>query len=120
MKKLNVVIKNELFRYFTSPLAYVYLVSFLLLNSSFAFYFGDFFGKGQSDLYSMFAFQPWLYLIFIPGIPMRLWAEEFRTKTIIQIVTTPISIATLTASSFSPIRYCPSGLPSPDISRDRG
>lgn len=48
----------------------------------------------------MFAFQPWLYLIFIPGIAMRLWAEEFRTKTIIQIVTTPISITTLVWGKF--------------------
>ncbi|MFV0625726.1 MAG: Gldg family protein [Alphaproteobacteria bacterium] len=100
MKKLEIVIKNELFRYFTSPLAYVYLVSFLLLNGSFSFYFGGFFGRGQANLDTMFSFQPWLYLIFIPGISMRLWAEEFRNKTIIQIVTTPISISTLVWGKF--------------------
>lgn len=100
MRKLNVVIKNELIRYFTSPLAYVYLLAFLLLNSSFAFYFGAFFARGQANLSSMFAFQPWLYLIFIPGIAMRLWSEEFRTKTIIQIITQPVSLNTLVWGKF--------------------
>lgn len=100
MKKLWIVCKNELFRYFVSPLAYVYLLSFLLLNASFTLYFGDFFNRGQADLQSMFAFQPWLYLLFIPGISMRLWAEEFRNKTIVQLVTMPISICTLVYGKF--------------------
>ena len=75
MNKVWVVAKNELARYFSSPLAYVYLVSFLLLNGSFAIYFGHFFDRGSADLSPMFAYQPWLYLLFIPGISMRLWAE---------------------------------------------
>ena len=85
MPKTWIVARNELYRYFISPLAYVYLIAFLLLNGSFAVYFGDFFNRGQADLSSMFAFQPWIYLIFIPGISMRLWAEEFRQQTIVQI-----------------------------------
>lgn len=100
MKKLWIVAKNELLRYFVSPLAYVYLLCFLLLNASFALYFGDFFNRGQADLYSVFSFQPWLYLLFIPGISMRLWAEEFRNKTIVQIVTMPINIRTLVVGKF--------------------
>lgn len=100
MNKLFIVIKNELTRYFISPLAYVYLLTFLLLNGSFAIYFGDFFNRGQADLLSMFSFQPWLYLLFIPGISMRLWSEEFRTKTIVQIVTMPISIKSLVLGKF--------------------
>lgn len=91
MSKLWTIAKNELYRYFISPLAYVYLIAFLLLNGSFAIYFGDFFNRGQADLTSMFAFQPWIYLIFIPGISMRLWAEEFRQQTIVQIMTLPVS-----------------------------
>lgn len=98
--KLNIVTKNELYRYFTSPLAYVYLISFLILNGSCAFYFGDFFGRGIANLDSMFAFQPWLYLLFIPGISMRLWSEEFRNKTIIQIITMPIPVGTLIWGKF--------------------
>ena len=83
MKKIWIVTKNELYRYFISPLAYVYLLRFLILNSSFAIYFGDFFNRGNANLLSMFSFHPWLYLLFLPGISMRLWAEEFRSKTIV-------------------------------------
>ncbi len=100
MSKLFIIAKNELYRYFISPLAYVYLVSFLLLNGSFAFYFGHFFERGQADLSPMFAFQPWLYLLFIPGISMRLWAEEFRNKTVVQIITMPVSITSLVWGKF--------------------
>ena len=95
MKNTLIVCKNELIRYFTSPLAYVYLISFLILNGSFALYFGHFFDRGQASLVSMFSYQPWLYLLFIPGISMRLWAEEFRTKTIVQIMTMPVSTTSL-------------------------
>lgn len=100
MNKLWVVTKNEFFRYFISPLAYVYLICFLLLNGSFAVYFGHFLEREQADLLPMFSFQPWLYLLFIPGISMRLWAEEFRTKTILQIITMPVSIPAWCGESF--------------------
>lgn len=100
MKKLWVVVKNELQRYFISPLAYVYLIAFLLLNGSFAVYFGHFVDRGIAGLESMFTFQPWLYLLFIPGISMRLWAEEFRSKTIVQLLTMPVSVSTLVWGKF--------------------
>ncbi len=100
MRKLWVVTKNELLRYFVSPLAYVYLVAFLVLNGSFAVYFGHFVERGIADLSPMFAFHPWLYLLFIPGIAMRLWSEEFRNKTVVQIATMPVSINTLVWGKF--------------------
>lgn len=100
MKKFLTVVQNELARYFISPLAYVYLISFVILNGACTFYFGHFMERGQASLESMFVFQPWLYLLFIPGISMRLWAEEFRSKTIIQIVTMPLSIETLVWGKF--------------------
>ncbi len=100
MKKLFIVTKNELLRYFTSPLAYVYMVSFLILNAAFTFYFANFYERGQASLYTMFVYQPWLYLLFIPGISMRLWAEEFKNKTIVQIMTMPVSVETLVWGKF--------------------
>ena len=100
MKQLYTVIKNELIRYFTSPLAYVYLISFLILNGSCAIYFGHFIERGIADLSPMFAFQPWLYLLFISGIAMRLWAEEFKSKTVVQIMTMPVSTITLVWGKF--------------------
>lgn len=100
MNKLWIVTKNELIRYFISPLAYVYLIAFLLLNGSFAIYFGNFFDRGQASLLPMFSYQPWLYLLFLPGISMRLWSEEFRTKTVVQIMTMPVSTANLVWGKF--------------------
>ena len=100
MKKIWIVAKNELIRYFVSPLAYVYLISFLVLNGSFAVYFGDFINRGQADLFSMFEFQPWIFLLFITGISMRLWAEEFRNNTIVQIITMPVSVTQLVLGKF--------------------
>lgn len=100
MKKIFNIAKYELMRFFISPVAYVFLFSFLLLNSSFAIYFGDFFNRGQADLLPMFNYQPWLYLLFVPAISMRLWSEEFRHKTIVQIVTMPVSISALVIGKF--------------------
>ena len=100
MKQLFVIIKNELLRYFVSPLAYIYLVSFLCLNAVAAFYFGHWFERGEASLFYMFVYQPWLYLLFLPGISMRLFAEEFRLKTIVQIMTMPISLPVLVWGKF--------------------
>ena len=100
MYKLLSVIKNELLRYFSSPLALVYLLAFLFLNASFTLYLGDFFARGEASLDIMFAYQPWIYLIFISGIAMRLWAEEFKSKSIIQIVTLPIRTSQLVWGKF--------------------
>lgn len=100
MRKLWVVFKNELMRYFISPLAYVYLISFLILNGVSAFYFGHLFERGEASLFYMFCFLPWLYLLFLPGISMRLWAEEFRSKTIVQIMTMPVSLPVLVWGKF--------------------
>ena len=79
-------------RFFLSPIAYVYLFSFLLLSGAFAIYFGHFFYNGSADLFALFDYQPWVYLLFIPGICMRLWADEFKSKTATQILTLPVSL----------------------------
>ena len=100
MKNLFFVVKNELLRYFISPVAYIYLVSFLVLNAVCTFYFGHWFERGEASLFYMFVYQPWLYLLFLPGIAMRLWAEEFKSKTIVQIMTMPISLPTLVWGKF--------------------
>ena len=100
MNSIKTVIKYELIRYFLSPLAYVYLVSFLLLSGSCAIYFGHFFMDGNAVLWGLFDYQPWIYLLFIPGIAMRSWAEEFRSKSIVQILTVPVSITSLVWGKF--------------------
>ena len=100
MTKILSIIKNEFYRFFTTPIAAVYLIAFLMLNGSFAIYFGHFFERGQAELSTMFAYQPWLYLLLLPGISMRLWSEEFKSKTIIQILTLPIPLSSLVWGKF--------------------
>lgn len=92
MSKIFTVAKGEFYRYFVSPLAYVYLVCFLLLNGSISLYFGGVFTQGNASLRPMFEFLPWLYLLFVSGIAMRLWAEELKSGTILQIMTLPVSV----------------------------
>ena len=101
MKNFWAVVKGELRRYFASPVAVVYLVCFLALNSSFGLYFGGIFTAGEATLRPMFDFMPWLYLLFVSGIAMRLWAEEFKSKTILQIMTMPVSINAYVWGKFS-------------------
>lgn len=100
MKQFFIVTKNELWRYFSSPLAVVYLIGFLVLNGVTAFYFGHFFERGIASLFYMFCYQPWLYLLFTSGIAMRLWAEEFKSKTITQMMTMPVSLPSFVWGKF--------------------
>lgn len=111
MRKFAAIIKYELLRYFMSPLAYVYLLTFLFLNASFTLYLGYFLERGQADLSLMFGYQPWIYLIFISGIAMRLWAEEFKTQTVVQIMSLPVSATQLVWGKFAAAwLFCTLGL----------
>jgi ABC-2 type transport system permease protein len=84
-----IIMNRELRAYFATPLAYIFIVIFLALAGAFTFYLGNFFERGQADLNSFFVFHPWLYLILVPAIAMRLWAEERRTGTIELLMTLP-------------------------------
>jgi ABC-2 type transport system permease protein len=84
-------VKRELGGYFTSPVAYVFLVIFLLLTGFFTFTAGNFFERGEASLAAFFGWHPWLYLMIVPAIGMRLWAEERRSGTIELLFTLPIA-----------------------------
>ena len=86
-----IVIKRELGAYFSTPLAYVFIVIFLALSGAMTFFLGAFFERGQADLQSFFSFHPWIYLFLIPAVAMRLWAEERKTGTIELLLTLPVS-----------------------------
>ena len=86
-----VVIKRELGAYFSTPLAYVFIVIFLALSGALTFFLGAFFERGQADLQSFFSFHPWIYLFLIPAVAMRLWAEERKSGTIELLLTLPVS-----------------------------
>ncbi|WP_172147845.1 MULTISPECIES: ABC transporter permease subunit [Pseudomonas] len=91
MRQLPVLFKRELASYFTTPLAYVFIVIFLVLSGVFTFYLGNFFESGQANLAPFFAFHPWLYLFLVPAIAMRLWAEERKSGTIELLMTLPVT-----------------------------
>jgi ABC-2 type transport system permease protein len=94
------VFRREFQGYFATPLAYVFIVIFLLAMGSFTFYFGRFYDTGQANLSVFFGFHPWLYLFLIPAISMRLWAEEQKTGTIELLLTLPISVGAAVLGKF--------------------
>jgi len=87
------VLKRELSGYFSTPVAYVFIVIFLILAGVFTFQLGNLFQRGQADLLPFFNFHPWLYLFLIPALSMRLWAEERKSGTIELLLTLPIAPA---------------------------
>lgn len=91
MENTLVIFRRELAAYFSTPLAYVFIVIFLALSGAFTFYIGGFFERGSADLDAFFHFHPWLYLFLIPAVAMRLWAEERKTGTVELLMTLPVS-----------------------------
>lgn len=97
---VKAVFKRELYGYFHTPVAYVFIIIFLFLTGMFSFYLGAFYERGQADLEPFFRFHPWLYLFLIPAISMRLWSEERKTGTIELLMTLPISVADAVLGKF--------------------
>ena len=100
MNNIRAVLKRELYSYFHTPVAYVFIIVFLFLTGIFTFYLGAFYERGQADLEPFFRFHPWLYLFLIPAISMRLWSEERKTGTIELLVTLPVSITQAVLGKF--------------------
>jgi gliding motility-associated transport system permease protein len=88
---IKAIVKRELGGYFTSPIAYIFLVIFLLLTGFFTFTVGSFFERGEASLVSFFTWHPWLYLFLVPAVGMRLWSEERRLGTIELLLTLPVT-----------------------------
>ena len=97
---LSSIIKREFMSYFATPVAYVFLVIFLVLQGLFTFYLGAFFEREQADLASFFAYQPWLFLFLMPAIGMRLWAEERNTGTFELLLTLPVPLGTIVLGKY--------------------
>jgi len=88
---IRAIVKRELGGYFTSPIAYVFLVIYLLLTGFFTFTVGSFFERGEASLVSFFTWHPWLYLFLVPAVGMRLWSEERRLGTMELLLTMPVT-----------------------------
>lgn len=92
MNPAMAVMRRELRSYFVTPVAYVFLVIFLVLAGILTFYVGDFYDRGIADLQPFFVMHPWLYLILVPAVSMRLWAEEAKSGTLELLLTLPINL----------------------------
>lgn len=100
MNTMISICKRELGNYFSTPVAYVFLVIFLALTGVFTFYIGGFFERGQADLRAFFIYHPWLYLFLIPALSMRLWAEERKSGTLELLLTLPTSLLSAVFGKF--------------------
>jgi len=85
------IFKREFFSYFHTPVAYVFIIIFLMASAGCTFFLGNFYQTNQAGLETFFLFHPWLYLFFIPAIGMRLWSEEKRSGTIELLLNYPVS-----------------------------
>jgi len=88
--KTLVILKKEIANFFNTPIAYIFLFIFLVIEG---FFFQSFvFAEGsEASLRSVFAITPWAFSILIPAITMRLFSEEKRSGTIEILATLPVS-----------------------------
>ncbi|MHA6202890.1 ABC transporter permease subunit [Dyella soli] len=93
MSPVAAVARRELRSYFVTPVAYVFLVIFLVLAGILTFYAGDFYERGQADLQPFFVMHPWLYLVLVPAVSMRMWAEEAKGGTLELLLSLPLTLA---------------------------
>lgn len=91
MKSTLTIAKRELLGYFASPVAFVFIVIFLLLAGFFTFMVAGFFERGEANLAAFFSWHPWLYLFLVPAVGMRMWSEERRLGTIELLLTMPVT-----------------------------
>jgi len=94
------VTMRELGGYFSTPVAYVFIVIFLVVAGVFTFKLGQLYERGQADLQPFFTFHPWMYLFLLPAISMRLWAEERKQGTLELLMTLPIPLASAVVGKF--------------------
>ncbi|MES3007313.1 MAG: ABC transporter permease subunit [Pseudomonadota bacterium] len=100
MRNMGIIFKRELAGYFATPLAYVFIVIFLVMSGIFTFDMGGFYVRGQADLMPFFSFHPWLYLFMIPAIAMGLWADERKSGTIELLMTLPVTLSDAVLGKF--------------------
>lgn len=92
MRPTMTILQRELASYFATPLAYVFILIFLVMAAALTFYLGNFYERGQADLVPFFNFHPWLYLFLVPAVSMRLWAEERKSGSIELLLTQPVTL----------------------------
>ena len=97
---IKILTKREFMSFFATPVAYVFIAIFLVMNGIMTFNMGGFYERGQADLLPFFNFHPWLYLFFVPAFAMRSWSEERRSGSIELLMTLPVTPLQTMAAKF--------------------
>jgi ABC-2 type transport system permease protein len=91
MRQIHIISRRELASYFATPMAFIFIAIFVALSGAFTLYIGRFFDRNQASLEPFFTFLPWLYLLLVPAIAMRMWSEERKSGTVEQLLTLPLT-----------------------------
>ncbi|WP_298778535.1 gliding motility-associated ABC transporter permease subunit GldF [uncultured Polaribacter sp.] len=97
------ILKKEFNSFFASPIAYLVIGVFLLINGLFLWIFNDDFNilnAGFADINSFFYLAPWVFLFLIPAITMKSFADEFSNGTIELLKTKPLTIWQIVLGKF--------------------
>jgi len=100
LASMTAIYRRELLSYLTTPTAYVFVAVFLFAIGLFTFQVGGFFEARRADLISFFSFHPWIFMVFLPAVAMRLWAEESRSGAIELLLTLPAPTWSLVLGKF--------------------
>jgi ABC-2 type transport system permease protein len=100
MSGVTAIMRRELWSYFVTPVAYVFMVIFLVMAGVLTFYTGDFYDRGLADLQPFFDMHPWLYLVLVPAVTMSMWAEERSSGTLELLFSLPVSISQAVLGKF--------------------
>ena len=99
---LKAIFKREFKGYFASPLGYIFIVIFLVASGwlTLSRDFGRFLELRQASLDSFFTYIPWIFVVLVPAVAMRLWAEERKTGTVELLMTLPVTMWQAVAAKF--------------------
>lgn len=100
MSGVMAIARRELWSYFVTPVAYVFMVIFLVLSGLLTFYSGDFYDRGLADLQPFFDMHPWLYLVLVPAVTMSMWSEERASGTLELLLSLPVTISQAVLGKF--------------------
>lgn len=99
-RNTTLVVRKELGAYFTSAIAYVFMVAFLAGSAANLVWMQGFFDVNQASMRLYFEWMPWVYLVLLPALTMRIWSEERREGTIELLLTLPMSPSAVLIGKF--------------------
>ncbi len=100
LASMAAIYRREVLSYLTTPTAYVFVAVFLFAIGLFTFQVGGFFETRRADLAAFFAFHPWIFMVFLPAVAMRLWSEETRSGALELLMTLPAPTWALVLGKF--------------------